>query len=151
MAPTRGKKGNNSLKGKEVLGEGCEQQHDAACSSQCFICIPWTPLQVLKWPRNTSTTNIYNHVILIQFECIPDGFQLPTKLHLCPRLQVTPPHVATHLHNIQQEEKPQSIVCHLVGNGPATEQTFVQRAALASPAAETPGNDPPLEMTHTCG
>lgn len=43
-------------------------------------------LQVLKWPRNISTTNIYNHVILIQFECISDGFQLPTKFFLCPSL-----------------------------------------------------------------
>lgn len=81
-----GRKGNNSLKGKEVLRKGCEQQHDASCSSQCFICIPWTSLQVLKWPRNLSTANIYNHVILMQFECISDGFQPPTKLYLCPRL-----------------------------------------------------------------
>lgn len=81
-APAGRGKGNNSLKGKEVLGKGCEQQHNAACSSQCFICIPWTPLQVLKWPRNISTTNIYNHVILIQFECISNDFQLPETLPL---------------------------------------------------------------------
>lgn len=48
MAPARGGKGNNSLKGKEVLRKDCEQQHDAARSSQRFICVPWTPLQVLK-------------------------------------------------------------------------------------------------------